>query len=198
MSHSRIALGTLTMISMHLFLALDTFGATVRALGVNEERDRYPYPYLITCETGSDVGKVCNATSGRSNVVEACCGADGVIMTVDPLTLNKDPADRIWDLGTLEVGKVYPTTVTAQNVNCQGKHTFEVSVEGASWFRVRGPTALRKIRPGQSKTTDAEVDLTEMQPGEYRSKMEVRCVTCPPPPKCTLSKNIFEVVVIVE
>lgn len=198
MSYSRIVLGTLIMISMHIVLSLEAFGATVRALGVNEERDRYPYPYLITCEEGDDAGKVCNATSGRAKVVEACCGADGVIMTVDPLTLNSDPAARIWDLGTLEAGKVYPTTVTAENVNCKGKHTFEVSVEGASWFRIRGPDALRKIRPGQSKTTDAEVDLTEIQPGEYRSRLEVRCVTCPPPPKCKLSKNIFEVLVIVE
>ena len=90
----------------------------------------------------------------------------------------------VWRLGTLKIGKVYPTTVTAKNLNCRGRHTFEVSVEGAPWFRITGPSTLSGISPGRSRVTDAEVDLRDAAPGEYRGKVVVRCLTCPPPPKC--------------
>mgnify|MGYP006171489725 CR=1 FL=1 len=66
-----------TMILLVSFLwAQLAVGATWRVLGVDELREQYRHPYLITCEVGSDKGKICNATSVRDSVIEACCGKD--------------------------------------------------------------------------------------------------------------------------
>lgn len=90
----------------------------------------------------------------------------------------------VWNLGDLAAGRVYPTTLTAQNLSCRGKHDFEISVEGAPWLEVVGPTRLEKIGVGEARTSDARVDLRDVAPGDYRGTVRIRCLTCPPPPRC--------------
>lgn len=123
--------------------------------------------------------------------------APGCEATGDPGN-PASPSGQIWRLGTLRTGKVYPTTVTARNVDCRGRHNFAVSVEGAPWLRITGPSTLSGIAPGGSRATEAEVDFRDAAPGEYRGKIVVRCLTCPPPPKCRQDLTEIDVLVTVE
>ncbi len=116
--------------------------------------------------------------------------------TSEPPVGPPDNNISYWRLGQLQVGRIYPTTVTAKNINCKGKRDFEVSIEDTPWFRVTGPTVLRKIRPGKSLVTEAAVDLRNVEPGEYRGRMVVRCLNCPP--RCKQSQSIFELQVTAE
>lgn len=86
-----------------------------------------------------------------------------------------------WDLGRLEPGKAYPTTVTAANASCRGKHDFKITVEGdaARFISITGPDTLTRIGRGESKETAALVDLREAPPGSYEGTVRVRCTTCP-------------------
>lgn len=86
--------------------------------------------------------------------------------------------EPILDFGELQGGKVYPTSVAAVNRSCPGKRHLEVSVEGAPWFRVTGPTELT-ARPGESKTTPASVDLRRLDPGVHTGRVVIRCTDCP-------------------
>ncbi len=86
-----------------------------------------------------------------------------------------------WDLGQLDPGRRYDTTVTAVNASCRGKHDFTITVEGdaARYITITGPTTLSRIGRGQSKQTPAVLDLTEAPPGSYEGTVRVRCTTCP-------------------
>lgn len=107
--------------------------------------------------------------------------------TVDPATdliVFRDAGGEgaglpIWDLGTLDAGAQYPTTVTARNASCRGRKAFAIEVEAAPWLRVTGDERLTGIRRGQEKTTTAVVDLRDVAPGSYRGVLRVRCEDCP-------------------
>ena len=89
--------------------------------------------------------------------------------------------EAVWNLGTLESGKTYPTTVTAQNDDCKGKHDFELKFEGDAtrFVSITGESILRDIGKGESKTTPARVDLTKMPAGTYNGgKLVSRCLDC--------------------
>lgn len=88
----------------------------------------------------------------------------------------------VWDLGKLDNGKRYPTTVSAKNENCRGKRTFEIEVSGeiAEFLHITGPTRLENIGRGQVKTTAAVVDLVGAKPGQYEGLITVRCLDCSP------------------
>lgn len=114
-----------------------------------------------------------------------------------PVVLFDEPAPtRVWDLGPRHVGEVYPVKIAAENRNCRGKQTFAISIEETPWLRLTGPATLQRIGRGQGKTTEAEVDLRGMRPGLYRGYILIECLTCPPPPKCTISTDRIEVVVL--
>lgn len=104
----------------------------------------------------------------------------------------------VWDLGTLQADRVYPTEITARNVDCAGSHTFIVSVVDAPWLRITGPDRLEDVALGGSRTTPARVDLRGVEPGEHRGEIRFRCVTCPGPPVCELNKTSMEVRLRVE
>ena len=101
--------------------------------------------------------------------------------------------DGLWDLGQLAAGKIYPTTVAAVNESCRGKHTFEIFIEGEDFLQVAGESVLEKIKVGQSKTAEAVIDLRDVTPGEHHAQLHVRCLTCPPPPKCTVNNQVLDV-----
>lgn len=92
-------------------------------------------------------------------------------------------AGNVWNLGQLVAGKRYPTTVTAVNRNCRGKHNFQLEVDaGASAFlRIEGHPVAERLGPGQSKTLPAVVDLSAVAPGTFdRGHLVTRCLDCPP------------------
>lgn len=105
------------------------------------------------------------------------------------------PADerQTWDLGTLLAGRVYPTTATAANVSCPGRHDFQITIQNTPWFRLTGPAVLRRIGVGEEKTTPAEVDTRGLAPGDYRGLMKIRCLDCPPPPRCVQDVTELEI-----
>ncbi len=106
-----------------------------------------------------------------------------------------DQAERqVWDLGTLQPGRVYDTEATGVNHSCRGKHDLEITVEGAPWLRITGPHVLRRVGVGERKSTPAQVDTRGLEPGVYRGEMRIRCLTCPPPPKCVQSITELDVV----
>ena len=114
--------------------------------------------------------------------------------------VDPEPASSptVWDLGVLEPGKVYPTTITAANVSCKGKQTFEIQISDADWLKIEGPAVLRNIKQGKQKVTQALVDVTDLAPGAYRGVVTINCTTCPGPPKCTQNVSTLDVRLVVE
>lgn len=96
----------------------------------------------------------------------------------------------VWDLGVLPQGGTFPTTISAENVSCRGKHTLSISIADAPWLTIAGPRRLERVPMGGSKTTNALIDLRNLQPGAYEGRVEIRCTSCPPPPRC--KQNLFE------
>lgn len=100
------------------------------------------------------------------------------------LAAQEDPAagqhGAVWNLGKLDNGKRYPTTVSATNKNCRGKRTFEIEVSGEidQFLKITGPKKLEKIGRGQTKTTPAVVDLVNAKPGQYEGLIKVHCLDC--------------------
>ncbi len=88
----------------------------------------------------------------------------------------------IWNLGTLEAEQTYPTTVAAMNRSCRGSHTFSIAIEGqaTAFLKLVGPSELSGVREGETRTTDALVDLRGVAAGRYDSgQVVVRCLSCP-------------------
>ena len=99
----------------------------------------------------------------------------------------------VWDLGTLDGAKSYPTTITAANLSCRGRHSFSISVVDAPWLKLVGPAVLEKISIGESKVSEAVVDPRGLGAGEYQGRVVIRCTSCPPPPKCQQNLSELEV-----
>lgn len=114
------------------------------------------------------------------------------LLLAQPL-LARGSQSQTWDLGTLDSGKEYSTTITAANISCRGKQTFEIKIESADWLRITGPTVLRRISREKQKATEALVDTRGLAPEEYKGRVTISCTTCPPPPKCT--QNISDLAV---
>ncbi|HLF57961.1 MAG TPA: hypothetical protein VI942_14065, partial [Thermoanaerobaculia bacterium] len=101
---------------------------------------------------------------------------------------------QIWNLGTQETGRRFPTEVTVANKSCRGSHTFSVAIEGIAtrFLAITGPTTLAGIRPGQSKATPARLDLTGIEPGVHDGgRVVIRCLDCPP--TCNLDYQYIEI-----
>jgi hypothetical protein len=98
---------------------------------------------------------------------------------------------EVWNLGTLEPDKVYPTTLSARNQSCRGEREFIFSIEGAPWLRITGPKRVVAAR-GETAITAAVVDLQGVSPGTYDDgKVVTRCPECPP--KCLLDYRAIEI-----
>ena len=96
-----------------------------------------------------------------------------------------------WDLGTLDAGTTYPTTLAAHNASCPGSHDFEISVRGAPWLEITGPRVLTGVAVGETRTTAARVDLTAVEPGPLSGEVTITCLDCPP--SCSQDVTSFEV-----
>ncbi|HVS03433.1 MAG TPA: hypothetical protein VMT16_11740, partial [Thermoanaerobaculia bacterium] len=105
------------------------------------------------------------------------------------------PGAQVVDMGTVARG-AHPFPITAVNESCRGKHDFRASFEPAAgspggWFRIEGPDTLRRIGVGESKTTQATVDLRSVPAGPLAGILRVVCISCPPPPVCTQNESVF-------
>ncbi len=90
----------------------------------------------------------------------------------------------VWDLGTLAADRTYPTSVTASNQSCRGKHRFSIAIAGAPWLQLAGPATIDGLAPGQSRSVPAVVDPRGLAAGVHAGTIAIRCLDCPPPPKC--------------
>jgi hypothetical protein len=105
-----------------------------------------------------------------------------------------------WNLGTQQVGRTFNTEVNVMNVSCRGAHDFTVAIEGdaASFLRLVLPPGkrvedlLKDIRPGQTKSVPAQLDLRSISPGVHNGGTVVtRCLDCRA--SCRLDKTILPV-----
>lgn len=102
-----------------------------------------------------------------------------------------DTSATVWNLGSLEVGKRYPTSITATNVSCRGRHDFRVEIVDTPWLQLGGSDTLQRIAVGQSKSVKALVDTGTLSVGPHHGRVRVVCLNCPPPPACT--QNIVDI-----
>lgn len=102
------------------------------------------------------------------------------------------------DLGTLAPGR-YDLPVTARNVDCPGRHDFQVSFverEGTAgatpWLQLPDDRVLRNIRPGGSKVLTTVVHVGGAPPGRHLAgTLRIECLTCPP----TCHQDVTEIAV---
>ena len=126
------------------------------------------------------------STRSTSMALLSCAslGLFGLFSPVVLLARDANVKTTLWELGTLVEGATYNTQVNVANVSCQGEHTFEVIIENAPWLKLTGPAVLSGIGIGATRTTGGLVDLRGLAPGNYEGLVAIRCLTCPPPPRC--------------
>jgi hypothetical protein len=105
-------------------------------------------------------------------------------LSVAPPIASEDAGQggAVWNFGTQEAGRAYPTEVVVVNRSCRGARNFSVAIDGemARFLSITGPTRLDGIGPGQSKSTPALLDLTAAQPGaQIGGVLVIRCLNCP-------------------
>ena len=114
----------------------------------------------------TDLSALIDKKSGHHRFAAVKSGSDGT-------------DSRIWDLGSYEAGKTYPSYLAAMNRNCRGRHRFEISIEGAPWMTITGPPVM-EVRKGERRRTETLIDLRGVKPGIYDQALAtVRCKTCP-------------------
>ncbi|HEX9799205.1 MAG TPA: hypothetical protein VGC00_03445, partial [Thermoanaerobaculia bacterium] len=104
---------------------------------------------------------------------------------------------QVWNLGTQQSGKLFPTQVAVFNESCRGARDFTVAIEGeiARFLSITGPTVLTGIRRGETKTTPARLDLTGAAAGSYEGQVVTRCTNCPP--NCNLDYRTISILLAV-
>jgi hypothetical protein len=100
-------------------------------------------------------------------------------------------SSNVWNLGTLQSGMTYPTSITVQNVSCKGKHKFTFTVANSAWLKAAVPKTLKSVQMGESRIVYLLIDLRNVPPGEYDSKIAIKCTSCPPPPKCVQDVSLL-------
>lgn len=128
-------------------------------------------------------------------VLVSCMLGPSALQAAEPAE-PAEPVEEVVevDLGTHSPGARFSTSIAAHNVSCKGRHDFELVVRDAPWLVPAASTELTRIRKGRKKSTDLLVDTRGLEPGIHRGRIEVRCVTCPPPPKCTQDRTRVQVV----
>lgn len=126
-----------------------------------------------------------------SVVLLSCMLGLSALQAAEPAELVEEVVEV--DLGTHSPGARFSTSIAAHNASCKGRHDFELVVRDAPWL-VPVSNELTRIRKGRRKSTDLLVDTRGLEPGLHRGRIEVRCVTCPPPPKCNQDRTRVQVV----
>lgn len=116
-------------------------------------------------------------------------------LCLGPVEATGPAETRELNLGTFSAGARFTTVIAAHNVSCKGKHDFEIVVRDTAWLTTAGSGTLTRIRKGSRKSTNLVVDLAGLAPGSHRGRVEVRCITCPPPPKCYQNLTSLDLVV---
>ena len=96
----------------------------------------------------------------------------------------------VWNL-ELARGKTARTTVTVVN-RCHASHTFDVIGDPqAPWLSFAGAEPVSPA-PGGTRTVAGLVDARELDPGEHRATVTVRCLDCGAEPACTQNRDFFD------
>ncbi len=120
------------------------------------------------------------------------CAAPGAALAAEEEQAGQQ--GEVWNLGTQQNDRRYPTTLSAHNKSCGGKRDFEITIAGeaARFLQITGPTVLEKIKRGETKTTAAVLDLFGVAPGVYNEgTVTVRCLNCPP--RCHQDYTVLQV-----
>lgn len=86
-------------------------------------------------------------------------------------------AQETVDFGTRVQGGPYATPIDIQNESCAGTHAVRLSVQNAAWFAITGPTQVQ-VGEGEMISTDGQLNLTNLTPGEYKGTLQLTCTTC--------------------
>lgn len=108
------------------------------------------------------------STLGRSAEVQSVAGAaapPGVV-----------------DLGDRDQLKVYPLSLTAQNLNCSQPQDFRFDLSGAPFAVALGDPVVRQVPPGGQKSTPAQLLFSLSPPGPVQGVVATICETCRPIP----------------
>jgi len=99
-----------------------------------------------------------------------------------------------WNLGSLAAGKVYPTTITAQN-RCSKKQTFEITLENLPWMHLVDPAKF-SVPAGGQQTVKVELDTRGLQAGSFGGTVVIRCLGCKPP-LCNQDRDTLKVSLVI-
>ncbi len=88
----------------------------------------------------------------RSSILALAGAVLGVVIWMAPGAACAEEEEQlgqqgaIWNLGTRQSGRRYPTTVSAHNKSCSGKRDFRVTVEGEAtrFLEITGPTDVQR------------------------------------------------------
>jgi hypothetical protein len=131
----------------------------------------------------------------RGRGARAAVLAASVLLFVAAPAKESGQRESVWELGSFETGTVKRTTISAMNRTCPGPQTFEITLEGsaAKLLKITGPTRFEGVGMGETRTTDATVDLTGVAAGQYTDgKVVVRCTSCVAP-ACTQDRDVLHV-----
>ncbi|MBI5499857.1 MAG: hypothetical protein HY907_06415 [Deltaproteobacteria bacterium] len=102
------------------------------------------------------------------------------------------PGESQLDLGMRWAESSVEVTLEAQNVSCDGAHTFLFEIQGATWLTIPGSRTVT-VPKGETGTSTAVANLRGLAPGTYHAKVKVSCTSCPPPPACEVDRTTFDV-----
>jgi len=122
----------------------------------------------------------------------------GLVATTSAVAAGDEGQEgQVWNLGTQQAGRWFPTEVAVHNLSCRGSHDFAVSIAGqiAGVLTITGPTELHGIKRGDTKSTPAKLDLRGAAAGPYEGEVVIRCLDCPP--NCHLDHQTITVLLTV-
>lgn len=105
-------------------------------------------------------------------------GLLGALVAVFAWAQAPTPPDGVIDLGKREVGKAYPFSLIAQNLNCSQPQDFKFVINGNGWLKIPGDPVAHQIGKGQQKSVPAQLDFTRLPPGRYTAQVTIVCDTC--------------------
>jgi hypothetical protein len=93
---------------------------------------------------------------------------------------QSDPQQGIpvHNLGDRDQNKIYPLTLTAQNLNCNSAQDFRFDLTEAPWIIALQDPVVRQIPPGGQGSTPAQLNFANSAPGLQESLITIICETC--------------------
>ena len=83
-----------------------------------------------------------------------------------------------FELGDREHDKVYPLTLTAQNLDCNSPQDFRFDLTQAPWIIALADPIVRQVPPGGQGSTPAQLNFFNTDPGPHEVVVTIICETC--------------------